>query len=113
MPSNDAFPPPARPPVCGMLIPILIGACCACSRLIPSGEAANAAPLAVASRRRREIDPDLETLFDIGCFSSPCSTVWRDRIWFCRRRPSSDSSQGRQDNLRREGNLRDYCPERL
>jgi hypothetical protein len=36
---------------------------------MPSGEAASAAPaLAVASRRRREIDPDLETLFDIGCF---------------------------------------------
>src|SRR6185437_17072265 len=25
MPSSEALPPPARPPVCGMLMPILIG----------------------------------------------------------------------------------------
>src|SRR5690348_11271786 len=71
MPSSEGLPPPASPPVCGMLMPILIGGCCACSRLAPSGEAASAAPApAVASRRRREIDPDLESLFDIGYFLS-------------------------------------------
>src|SRR4029079_4114467 len=65
IPSNEGLPPPARPPVCGMLMPILIGPPCACSRLLPNGEAASAAPaLAVASRRRREIVPDF---FDIGC----------------------------------------------
>src|SRR5262245_41847493 len=96
-----------------MLIPILIGEPSACARLMPNGDAASAAPaLAVASRRRREIDPDLVSLFDIGCIPLLDLVVWHDCIWFCRRRPSSDSPQGRQDNLRRQGNLRDYCSER-
>src|SRR5437016_3704049 len=31
MPSSEALPPPARPPVCGIDMPILIGGCWACA----------------------------------------------------------------------------------
>src|SRR4029453_14018041 len=35
IPSSDALPPPARPPVCGIDMPILIGGCCAHAPEVP------------------------------------------------------------------------------
>src|SRR5215470_16325292 len=108
MPSNEDFPPPARPPVCGMLMPILIGACSACSKLLPNGKVASAAPaLAVASRPRREIDPDLWTFFDIWLFS-PSVLLFGVIVFGFTVGVPSDSPQGPQNNLRRQGNLRNY-----
>jgi hypothetical protein len=76
--------------------------------LLPNGEAASAAPaLAVASRPRREIDPDLKTFFDIWLFS-PLVLSFGVMVFGFAVGVPSDSPQGLQNNLRREGNLRNY-----
>src|ERR1700719_497370 len=63
MPSSDALPPPARPPVCAMLMPILIGGCCAKTpEVCPSTAAAIVPPRKVL----RFIDPPQYRFF--GCF---------------------------------------------
>src|SRR6478736_633025 len=54
MPSSEALPPPARPPVCGMLMPILIGRCWATApEVSPATAKAIDAPRSVL----RFIDP--------------------------------------------------------
>src|SRR3954462_10901909 len=54
MPSSEALPPPARPPVCGMLMPILIGGCWAPAlEISPSVATAMVPPRSVL----RFIDP--------------------------------------------------------
>src|ERR1700709_701880 len=45
VPSCEALPPPARPPVCAIDIPILIGGCCAeAIEPLPSAATATAPP---------------------------------------------------------------------
>src|ERR1700679_3876507 len=82
-------------------------ASCACSRWMRNGEAASAAPaLTVVSSRRREIDPDLVVF--LVMMSSPEYCIW---LLLCR--PRSNSSQRREDKLRRQRNLGDNGAERL
>src|SRR5258707_816213 len=112
MPSSDALPPPARPPVCGMLMPILIGGCWAPTFEVSPSMAAPAP--AVASRRRREIDADL-VVFSV-MDSSPYFILLDLLYSILRPRPRSNLSQRRQDNLRRQRNLGDNSakrPERI
>src|ERR1700728_3941938 len=81
-------------------------ASCACKRLTRNGEAARAAPaLTVVSSRRREIDP---LVIFLAMMSSPGYY-----IWLLLRRPRSNSSQRRQDKLRRQRNLGNDRAERL
>src|ERR1700738_5724605 len=79
-------------------------ASCARSRLMRSGETARAAPaLAVISKRRREIDPDLVVFLVIAPPLQFCLVLLAH--------PGADSPQGRQDNLWRQRNLGNYCAE--
>src|SRR5258707_1489461 len=99
MPSSEALPPPARPPVCGMLMPILIGGCWAPTFEVSPSEAARAAPaLAGASRRRRDIDPDLVTF---GIIPPVGVSVWLGCSCFFRGRRFSDLPQSGQNYLLR------------
>src|SRR5258708_13379926 len=70
-----------------------------------------AAPaLAVASRRRREIDADL-VVFSV--IVPPLDFLFLESVYAVfPARPRSNSSQRRQDNLRRQRNLGDNSAER-
>src|ERR1700722_20476213 len=80
-------------------------ASCACKRLTRNGEAARAPALTVVSSLRREIDP---LVIFLAMMSSPGYY-----IWLLLRRPRSNSSQRRQDKLRRQRNLVNDRAERL
>src|SRR5882724_3892714 len=65
VPSCEALPPPARPPVCAIDMPILIGGCCAeAIEPLPSAATATAPPRNVL----RFIDLPL---CPIDCFREP------------------------------------------
>src|SRR5436305_4340818 len=107
MPKSEALPPPARPPVCGMLMPILIGGCWAFApEASPSTAAAIAAPRSVL----RFIFPPVFSFW----------SYWMNQAAFTMEKPLrsltkpllSNSPERCQYDLRRERDFGDGCAER-
>src|ERR1044072_3165364 len=108
MPNSDALPPPASPPVCGMLMPILIGGCWALTpEITPSVATAMVPPRSVL----RFIFPPVFSF----------NSYWMNQAAFTTEKPlrSSDvrsflsnPAERCQYDLRREGDFRDGCAER-
>src|SRR5947209_11946718 len=109
MPSSDALPPPARPPVCGMLMPILIGGCCALPpEISPSVATATVAPRSVL----RFIDPPEMSGFLLYWMNSAEFTMENHRPSFRLHPVLSNSPERCQYDLRRERDFSDVHAKR-